>query len=198
MFQIMYLFKPIMQSKNIKIDGVGSVLLERSRRARHISVSIRPFKGIRVAVPRGVSFKKAESVALSKRKWMMKHRLRMNRREQEAIALKQKHQIDFAKARRQLVARLDELSEKHGIPYNRVFIRNQKTRWGSCSQKNNINLNINLVRMPDELIDYTILHELAHIRVKNHSKQFWDELESLVADARKLDRKLSRFNLLLA
>ena len=194
----MYLFKALMQSKKIKIDGVGSVLLERSHRAKHISVSIRPFKGIRVAVPKGVSFKKAESVALAKRKWMMKHSLRMNRREQEAVALKLKHRLDPAKARKQLVARLDELSDRHGIPYNRVFVRNQKTRWGSCSQKNNINLNINLVRLPDELIDYTILHELAHIRVKNHSKKFWDELEKLVEGARKLDRKLNRFNLLLA
>ena len=187
-----------MQSKKIEIDGIGSVLLERSQRAKHISVSIRPFKGIRVAVPRGVSFKKAESVALAKKKWMLKHSLRMNRREQEAVDLKKSQQLDPDKARKQLVKRLDELSKKHGISYNRVFIRNQKTRWGSCSQKNNINLNINLVRLPDELIDYTILHELAHIRVKNHSKQFWDELEKLVEGARKLDRKLSRFNLLLA
>ncbi len=187
-----------MKSKQIEIDGIGCVLLERSRRAKYISVSIRPFKGIRVAVPRGVSFKRAESVALAKRKWMLKHSLRMNLREQEAVALKLNHRLDPGKARKQLIARLDELSEKHGIPYNRVFIRNQKTRWGSCSQKNNINLNINLVRLPDELIDYTILHELAHIRVKNHGRQFWDELEKLVEGARKLDRKLKRFDILLA
>ena len=187
-----------MQSKRIEIDGVGSILLERSSRARHISVSIRPFKGVRVAVPRGVSFNKAEAVAQAKVDWMVKHTVRMNRMEQEAIDLKNNHRLDPRKARKQLVSRLNELSKKHAIPYNRVFIKNQKTRWGSCSQKNNINLNMNLVRLPDALVDYTILHELAHVRVKNHSKRFWDELEKLVGGARKLDRELNRFNLLLA
>jgi hypothetical protein len=71
-------------------------------------------------------------------------------------------------------------------------VKNQKTRWGSCSEKNNINLNANLVLLPDELIDYAILHELVHTRVKKHSKRFWDELDKLVGNAKKLDQKLKK------
>jgi predicted metal-dependent hydrolase len=85
----------------------------------------------------------------------------------------------------------------HGFAYNRVFIKNQKTRWGSCSNKNNINLNINLVRLPQELIDYTILHELVHTRIKNHSSKFWDQMDVLLGDARKIDKKLSAYEVLL-
>ncbi len=105
--------------------------------------------------------------------------------------------IDRQAARRRLVDRLNYLAGKHDFQYNRVFIKNQKTRWGSCSGKNNINLNVNLVRLPDELIDYTILHELVHTRIKNHGQRFWAQLDRLLGDAGKLDRALNEYNFLL-
>ena len=68
--------------------------------------------------------------------------------------------------------RLYELSRKYGLHFKKVTIRNQKTRWGTCSQKNNINLNINLIQIPQDLMDYVIVHELVHTVVKNHSYKF--------------------------
>ena len=105
--------------------------------------------------------------------------------------------IDRASAKKHLIDRLNYLSHAHGFKYNRVFIKSQKTRWGSCSGKNNINLNINLIRLPDELIDYTILHELVHTRIKNHSRQFWDQMNKLVGDSKKLDSKLGDYRVYL-
>jgi hypothetical protein len=58
-------------------------------------------------------------------------------------------------------------------------------------------LNITLARLPNELIDYTILHELVHTRVKNHSRQFWDQMDKLIEDAKKLDSKLSEYRVVL-
>ena len=171
--------------------------MERSRRAKHISVSVRPFRGVRVAVPEGISFARAEQFAQSKAAWIKKHVAKMRQMEREAQILREKHPINRQTARRRLVDRLDYLAAKHGYQYNRVFIRNQKTRWGSCSGQNNINLNVNLVRLSDELIDYTILHELVHTRIKNHGKRFWAQMDRLLGDARKLDRALSEFNFLL-
>ena len=186
-----------MSGKIINIEGVGDILLERSRRAKHINISLRPFKGVRVAVPYGVSFVRAEEVAKAKVKWIKKHLEQMGDVEREAIELKKSNHIDREKARKQLVKRLDELSQTYGFKYNRVFIRNQKTRWGSCSAKNNINLNVNLVRLPDALIDYILLHELVHTRVKTHGRKFWDELNKTVGDAKELDRQLNRYKVLL-
>ena len=105
--------------------------------------------------------------------------------------------INRSAARKFLIDRLSFLAKRYGFTYNRVFIRNQKTRWGSCSTKNNINLNVNLVRLPNELIDYTILHELVHTRVKNHSQRFWDQMDLLLGDAKKVDKKLSAYEFLL-
>ena len=187
-----------MQSNKIKLQGVGEILIERSRRAKHIHISVRPFKGVRVAVPFGVSFARAEAFARSKAEWMKKHLRKMRRLEQAHIRFsKNSVKIDKATAKKKLVKRLNELSEQHGLPYNRVFIRNQKTRWGSCSGKDNISLNCKLANLPEELIDYIILHELVHTRVKNHSKKFWQELNKLVGDARKLDKRLNEYRMLL-
>jgi predicted metal-dependent hydrolase len=185
------------EAKTIELKSVGTILIERSRRAKHLSLSVRPFKGARVAVPFGASFASAVMFAQSKTGWIKKHLDKMALMEQEARALSKSKPINQAAARKHLIDRLNLLSKKHGFNYNRVFIRNQKTRWGSCSGKNNINLNINLVRLPDELIDYTILHELAHTRIKNHSRRFWDQMDKLLADAKKLDSKLSEYRALL-
>lgn len=186
-----------MKSKTVELSSVGTVLLERSRRARRISVSIRPFKGVRVAVPYGVSFEAAQSFAQSKASWIYKQRLKMERLELRAKMLEAAEPIDRLTARKILVDRLDYLAKRYGFNYNRVFIKNQKTRWGSCSTKNNINLNVNLVRLPQELIDYTIIHELVHTRVKNHSQDFWDQMDALLGDAKKMDKKLSAYEFLL-
>ncbi|MBW1894808.1 MAG: M48 family metallopeptidase [Deltaproteobacteria bacterium] len=175
-----------------------TILLERSDRAKHISISIKPFYGVRVAVPCRVSFKKAEKVARSKIGWIEKHLRKMKQTEKNHRELTENSKpIDKKEAGMQLVQRLNELSKKHGFAYNKVFIKNQKTRWGSCSEKNNINLNYNLARLPDELIDYTLLHELVHTRVKDHSKRFWDQLDRITKDAKKLDRRLRDHSLLL-
>ncbi len=184
-----------MKSKKLQISGVGEVLLERSNRAKHMGLSVRPFKGVRVAVPRGVSFAAAEEFAHLKTGWIKKHLERMASIEKRAIALEESRPIDRAKAKKYLVNRLDELCEQNGFKYNKVFVKNQKTRWGSCSEKNNINLNMNLVRLPSQLIDYVILHELVHTRIKDHSNRFWDELDKFVEGAKGLDKKLRQYTL---
>ena len=82
-------------------------------------------------------------------------------------------------AKHYLPGRMAELAQKHGFRYSQVSIRNNKTNWGSCSRQNNISLNLNLMKLPNYLIDYIILHELAHTIVKNHSADFYRVLNSV-------------------
>ena len=187
-----------MKSKKIiELQGVGEVLLERSSRAKHVNLSIKPFKGVRIAVPKGVSFRQAEGVARSKIQWLQTHMDRMAGIEEDILAQQSRPPINHARARRLIVRRLDELAGRYGFAYNRVFVRNQRTRWGSCSQVNNINLNINLIHLPEALLDYTILHELVHTRIKNHGPKFWEELGKYISDPRQMDQELNRFWMLL-
>ena len=184
-----------MRSKKIQIIEVGEVLIERSSRAKHMRLSIRPFRGVRVAVPRGQSFDAAEQFAYSKTEWIKKHLKKMTSIEKQMSALSEGQPIDNETAKKRLVNRLDELCKQNGLTCNRVKVKNQKTRWGSCSVKNNINLNVNLVRLPEDLIDYVILHELVHTKIKDHSKLFWEGLSKFVPNPKRLDKKLRQYTL---
>ncbi len=84
-----------------------------------------------------------------------------------------------------LPARVAELAAIHRFDYASVRIKNQKTRWGSCSAKGNINLNLRLMMAPDQAIDYVIIHELCHLRELNHSLAFWTLVESCCPDYRR-------------
>lgn len=93
-----------------------------------------------------------------------------------------------------LPARLRELAQKHGFQVENIAVKHVKSRWGSCSSVNNINLNIHLMRLPEHLIDYVILHELAHTVEKNHGPGFWRLLEKVCPGARKLDKEMNHYH----
>lgn len=90
-----------------------------------------------------------------------------------------------------LPARLDQLATLHGLDYRRVQIRGQRTRWGSCSSSGTISLNYKLMFLSTELVDYVLLHELAHTRHLDHSPAFWRQLSGMHPGARVLDRQLN-------
>ncbi len=186
-----------MQRKTIYLRDVGEVVLERSARARHIHLSIKPFRGVRVAVPRGVTFQAAEAVAQEKVPWLKHHLGRMAAIEDRILAQNRTPAVNRSQARRYLVQRLEALAARHGFTYNKVFVRSQRTRWGSCSAKNNINLNVHLIQLPDALLEYTLLHELVHTRVKSHGPRFWEAMEKLLPNARALDKELNQYWMLL-
>jgi len=181
-----------MKSQIIKIPNIGIVLLERSKRAKHINISIKPPSKIRVAVPIGVSFKKAEKLVLSKADWIKKNLVRISNIKGKRKVLSP---LDRIEAREVLEKRINMLSEKYSFEFNKLNIRNQKTRWGSCSSSNNINLNAKLLHLPQDLIDYVILHELVHTKVKNHSKHFWGMLDKHIANSRSYHRRLKQYRL---
>lgn len=177
----------------VEFPDLGAVLLAKSRKARRLSMTVRPDRGIRVAVPYRTSFKEGMAFLESNIGWARKNLDRVRRIErQHKTTLSNLAPISRGAARGVLVKRLDELAREHGFAYNRVFIRNQKTRWGSCSENDNINLNVNLVRLRPGLMDYVILHELVHTQTKNHGRRFWSQLDELVGDAKALDRELKK------
>ena len=187
-----------MKSRYIDIDSVGTVLFETSKRAKHLNISVRPNNRIRVAIPRRVSLKKALEFVHRKTGWIQ-------RKIEEYAVVQQEHkdffankmEIDRAEARKQLISRLNSLAREHGFRYNKVFIRNQKTRWGSCSAKNNINLNYKLMLLPQHLRDHVILHELVHTKHRNHSPRFWKELERIDPKTIEHNNELRQFHISL-
>lgn len=90
--------------------------------------------------------------------------------------------------------RVSFLAEKFGYKYNKIGIKKASTRWGSCSARNNINLSIFLMKLPDVLIDYIILHELCHTVHKNHGPKFWAELDKITnGNAKMLSKEVRKY-----
>lgn len=98
-------------------------------------------------------------------------------------------------AKQYVPERLSYLAKKFGYTYNRVSIKNTKTRWGSCSSKKNINISLHIMRLPAALKDYLLLHELVHTKVPNHSATFWNELNKCIPGAKTIDRQLNEYHL---
>jgi predicted metal-dependent hydrolase len=146
-----------------------------------------------VSVPRRTSFPKALEFVETKKRWIQKHLALIAQNEKRRQESGQALQIiDRALFGKKLTDRLYQLAETHGFTCSRVTVRQQKTRWGSCSPKNTISLNIKLALLPGELADYVILHELVHTRIHNHSKKFWAELDKYVPNSKAMAKRLRK------
>lgn len=169
--------------KIIHDDQLGEIVLRKNPGSRRMSIRVHPSKGISVIVPYLVPYMAAEAF------------FRLNKSRIIAIVQKQKAKYGNvtapdpelieqlrAKAKAELPSRLKELADRYGFTYNRVTIKHNSTNWGSCSARNNINLNLNLMRLPQVLRDYVLLHELCHLRHHDHGEAFHLLLEHLCTD----------------
>lgn len=95
-------------------------------------------------------------------------------------------------ARREIPVHVKYFAEQMGVTYGKITIRNQKTRWGSCSQVGNLNFNCHLMEMPTEILDYVVVHELCHRKQMNHSRLFWMEVEKVLPDYQVRQRWLKQ------
>ena len=125
----------------------------------------------------------AEAFFRLKRDWVLETMARQKEKYKDvAPADPQEVESLRRQAKKVLPVRLAELAGRYGFTYNRVAIKHNSSNWGSCSAKNNINLNLNIVRLPEVLQDYILLHELCHLRHRNHGREFHRLLEQLLAD----------------
>lgn len=195
-------------------NGIGDVYFARSSRARNLSIRINQQGEVRVTIPRFVSQKRAERFFISKTHWVRQRLNGLNlkdcrktipaeggsiqiRGREYTVQLRRGDEdvedviwrLLHVESQKYLPDRVGVLSEKHGFKITGLKIRRMKTRWGSCTARNSINLNSWLVMLPEHLSDYVILHELVHTRVPDHSKRFWDELDSVTGGVSKMLRK---------
>ncbi len=228
--------------KEYNDDALGHVCYVKKSGVKHLRITLRHFKGVRITVPARVSLAEAEKFVSTKQAWIKKNMKKIREQEGSLTAFEENkryktkfHRIRIIKknvdrfrmsidereatifipagmavedeqvqehirrlveevwrleAKNYLPQRVAHLAELHGFSYGKVFVRNTKTRWGSCTATNNINLSIHLMRLPGHLIDYVILHELCHTKHKNHGKTFWHALEKLTGNAKGLAKEL--------
>ena len=146
----------------------------RHPRARRYVLRVRADGTVRVTVPRWGSRRHAELFAEQQRHWIDRQRALLRASPHPRLAFTPEAIKDLRQqAARELPPRLHHLAEQHGLVVARVSIRNQRSRWGSCSPSGHICLNWRLVLMPDAVRDYVLIHELMHLRRLDHSRHFW-------------------------
>jgi predicted metal-dependent hydrolase len=158
----------------------------RMRRARRYVMRVRPDGDLRVTIPRGGSKAEARRFADKHLEWARRQRARVLESKRPASADRELR----VRAATELPPRLLELAARHGVVVTRVSIRNQRSRWGSCSPSGHIALNFRLLLMPPEVREYILIHELMHLRQPNHSIRFWRLVEAACPGFRNAERWL--------
>ena len=162
---------------------IGDVVFRKRKGSRRISIRVHPVKGVSVTVPYMVPYMAAEAFFRLKRDWVLETMARQKEKYKDvAPADPQEVESLRRQAKKVLPVRLAELAGRYGFTYNRVAIKHNSSNWGSCSAKNNINLNLNIVRLPAALQDYILLHELCHLRHHDHGHAFHLLLEHVCTD----------------
>ncbi len=174
----------------LELADIGTVLIEHSARAKRLNISVRPGR-VRVAVPRDLELSTGHRFLLQQLAWVRQQQARLAELDQPDL----NPVLPSFAAKALIIRRLNQLARQHNLPFQRVTIRSQRSRWGSCSSRNSLNLNIKLARLPAELLDYVLLHELVHTRVKNHGPDFWQALEDELPGARQLAKRLKQYPL---
>lgn len=162
---------------------IGEVMFRKSLRSRSISIRVHPVKGVSVSVPYIVPYAAAKLFFAARRGWILETMARQKEKYKDVkVASPSEVEAMRRQAKKELPGRLAELAVRYGFTYNRVAIKHNASNWGSCSSKGNINLNLNIVRLPKVLQDYVLLHELCHLRHQDHGHGFHLLLEHVLTD----------------
>lgn len=174
--------------------------VRESSKAKRLSLVVHPDGRVTITKPVRISLKAAEAFVRKHQEWIetakekfRKHAARQ-RPDQITLPRPRKNSIAYKEARkaaRTLVTeRLKHFKALYGFPYGTISIRDQKTRWGSCSAKGNLSFNYRIIYLPEALQDYTVVHELCHTKEHNHSERFWSQVARTVPNHTALKKEL--------
>ena len=169
--------------KTIMDPEIGEVTFRKSARGRRVAIRVHPVRGVTVSVPALVPYAAAMAFFRLKRDWVLETMRRQKDRMKDVpVAAPGEVEALRRQVKAELPLRLAELAARYGFIYNKVTIKHNSSNWGSCSTRNNINLNLNIVRLPNVLQDYVLLHELCHLRHHDHGHAFHLLLEHVLTD----------------
>lgn len=170
------------------VGGIPCTLVRSARRT--IAIQISPDGNVTVRAPKRCSKADIDRFVAEKQGWILKKQaeLRERKRQQaEQQAKLPRLSEEECRKYRELAGtvigqKAKQYARQMQVTFNRITIRDQKTRWGSCSAKGNLNFNWRLILAPEEVLDYVVVHELAHRKEMNHSRRFWKQVEEVLPD----------------
>lgn len=170
--------------------------LKVSLRAKRLRLAIYCNGDLVVTQPRFIKTETVENFIKTKADWIIKKISDSKNREASPISrLTRRDYLNKREEARVLVSeRLQYFNSFYNFEYSQINIRNQKTRWGSCSRRGNMNFNFRLLYLPEPMRDYVIVHELCHLKELNHSSRFWSLVAKTIPNFRDLRSSLKRIN----
>ncbi len=168
--------------------NMNNIKIIKSKR-KTISLQIKPDGNIELKAPVQIKDAQIQEFLCRKSDWIEKHLQTVKERQKQISQIKPltiEEIHDLADQALEIIPkRVAYFASLVGVTYGHITIRNQKSRWGSCSGKGNLNFNCLLMLMPPDVLDYVVVHELCHRKEMNHSSQFWAEVRKILPDCEK-------------
>lgn len=187
--QYLQVLNPLCQAPcgKMDLDKQPQIPLQVIRSARRtIAIQIKEDGAVLLRVPSSVTNEEAVMFASQHQDWILSHRHRAVENQRKKAVYGEVEIREYKKSLRPLLeSRADYFAGQLGVSFGRISIRDQKTRWGSCSSAGNLNFNWKLALVPPEVLDYVVVHELAHRLEMNHSASFWARVEQILPDYKK-------------
>lgn len=188
--------------ENLMIQQEGKeicIQVIRSGR-RSMGLEVRSADMVFARIPNKLPDRELKKFVEDHRKWILEKTNLAEKREEvrlstKAMPLDKLTTEEVQRIKEKIAERVEHFSRIMGVSVNRITIKNQRTRWGSCSARGNLNFNYQLYYLPDELLDYVVIHELAHRKHMNHSKEFWAEVEKYCPEYKACRKRLKEYML---
>lgn len=176
--------------------GAEDILIEVRRSGRKsMCLEVKQSKKVLARIPAETADAQLKQFIEGHREWIIEksnffERKDHNRESVRVPPMEDLKKDELEEIKRKISGRVSYYGNLMGVTWGRITIRNQKTRWGSCSTRGNLNFNYRLYYLREDLLDYVVVHELAHRRYMNHSHEFWREVERYFPDYRECRRRL--------
>ncbi|PKM91481.1 metal-dependent hydrolase [Candidatus Falkowbacteria bacterium HGW-Falkowbacteria-1] len=181
-----------MIKQTIKIkDKDIEYTLKTSQRARRMRLAIYCDGDFIVTRPRGFSDGMVERFIVQKSNWLVKKLEHFKKFKGRILGDDGSRYVTHKKEAAVFIKnKVEEINKIYKFKYNRISIKNQKTCWGSCSRKNNLNFNYKILFLPEKMADYIVTHELCHLGELNHSRRFWNLVAQTIPDYLEVRKEL--------
>ncbi|TSD01346.1 MAG: putative metal-dependent hydrolase [Parcubacteria group bacterium Athens0714_25] len=185
------------RKREIKIkDKKIDYNIRKSSRISYLRLTICDQGKLTITVPCGVGLGELEKFIYQKGDWILDKLefFRSRRKNAKFVSSREEYLQKKSEARKIISKKADFFCQKFGFTYNKISIRNQRSRWGSCSSRGNLSFHYKLADMPERCVDYVVAHELCHLKEMNHSRKFWNLVSRITPDYKKIIKEMKSFS----
>ncbi len=186
-------------NKELEYSNIKYFIRESSR-SKYISLKIDSKSAVIITVPKGkkISEKSIENVIADNQLWILKNLEKIEKKKSSVQYNRDGDYKDYKDLALVIVkTKIEYFNSFYNYSFNNISIRDQKTKWGSCSSSGNLSFNYRICFLPDNLSDYIVVHELCHLKILNHSKYFWQKVEESIPNYRDLRKNIKEYSYML-